>query len=656
MKFANMRAAVQLGLCALGLGLGTPALRAQEGLTAERPPIIPTSAFAKRSPFRSPLLSPDGSKIALIATIGGKTNILAMNSEDNSPVYRLAMEDDSELDWISWAGNNRILFAVGGTDRVYGVEVRYTRLFSLDLTTRQASYIGPKDKGIVGDDVLYVDPDGEYVLLAITRNLTDEPEVWHFPLAEDRLKDSERIVRRKTGVWQWEADNEGIVRLGLGWNNGRLSVRYRSDGDEDFRLIDRFKEEDEGRDEIWSEFKILAGTDEGYVLEPGTSGKLALRRFNFATRQVGEIIQENGDWDIHRASINPEGEPIAAYYTDDIEHVIWLDPAKQNLQEQLQAALGRDDVWIGSRSLDDSRMLVWVSGPTLPGAAFIYFADRKELRLFGALRPELDAKQLAPVRPVNYTARDGTVIRAYLTLPKGREPKGLPLIIMPHGGPYGVRDLLEYNDEVQLLANRGYAVLQPNYRGSSGYGRSFSRLGRGQIGRAMQDDLDDAMDWAVEEGIADPTRVCLVGASYGGYAALWGATRNPERYRCAASFAGVTDWDALLDYDKGFLSRYSGKAWRRRVEGEDDFDLDSVSPANQAVRLTRPVLIAQGKEDTRVPFSQYRKMRKALENAGFDQAEYLEFEEAGHGFDREEDEQLWYDRLLAFLAKHNPAD
>jgi dipeptidyl aminopeptidase/acylaminoacyl peptidase len=263
---------------------------------------------------------------------------------------------------------------------------------------------------------------------------------------------------------------------------------------------------------------------------------------------------------------------------------------------------------------------------------------------------------LAAVKPVTDTARDGALIHAYLTLPKGREPKNLPLIIMPHGGPYGVRDKLDYNDEVQFLANRGYAVLQPNYRGSGGYGDAFEKLGDGQIGRTMQDDLDDAEDWAVKQGIADRNRVCIDGASYGGYAALWGVERNPERYRCAASFAGVTDFNKMLKYDADFFTRSGRKKWNTRVRGDETFDMDSVSPAKQVAKLTRPVLIAHGKRDSRVPFSQFKEMRNALEDAHFAQVDYLVFDKEGHGFDTAEDEQKWYDALDAFLKKYNPAN
>ncbi len=235
-------------------------------------------------------------------------------------------------------------------------------------------------------------------------------------------------------------------------------------------------------------------------------------------------------------------------------------------------------------------------------------------------------------------------------------PHGLPLIVHPHGGPFGIRDTDNYDDWVQLLANRGYAVIQPNFRGSGGYGASFELLGSGQIGRAMQDDLDDAVAHLVREGIVDPARVCMVGASYGGYAAVWAAIRNPEIYRCAASWAGVMHFERQLAHDSNYLfGRTRGRHWDSVDGDQTNFDLDDVSPAVQVARLTRPVLLAHGEKDNRVPFDQYRLMAGRARSEGVP-LETLVLPESGHGFSGVEDEQAWFDALVAFLARHNPAD
>ena len=356
------------------------------------------------------------------------------------------------------------------------------------------------------------------------------------------------------------------------------------------------------------------------------------------------------------ATIGDDGEPVAAYYTDDKPRTVWFDEKMARLQQRLEKALPDQDIAVISRAKDDSSMLVFAGREDDPGS--LYFLDNisNQMKFIENYRPGVSHSYLARPRPITYAARDDTKIRGYLTLPRGRPAKGLPLVILPHGGPYGVRDSLTYDDEVQLLANRGYAVLQPNFRGSGGYGDAFEELGYGQIGRKMQDDVDDAMDWAVKEGIADPKRVCVVGSSYGGFAALWAVIRNPERYLCAASFAGVTDYKKQLRYSGRSLDSEDRKDYREDIIGEDkSFDLDSISPAMQAERLMRPVLLAHGDKDSRVPYSQFKAMRDAAERAGVP-LELLSIPGEGHGFSKPENEQKWYEYLESFLLRHNPPD
>jgi dipeptidyl aminopeptidase/acylaminoacyl peptidase len=282
--------------------------------------------------------------------------------------------------------------------------------------------------------------------------------------------------------------------------------------------------------------------------------------------------------------------------------------------------------------------------------------DRKAGRMDPIAQPftRLANVALAPVSAVHYAARDGLSLPAYLTMPLHRGDKALPLVIMPHGGPFA-RDDWEYDPFVQFLANRGYVVLQPQFRGSTGYGKAFVEKGYGQWGRKMQDDVDDGVDWLVKSGKVDPRRVCIMGASYGGYAALWGAIRNPEKYRCAISFAGVTDIDAILRYDRRSFSapRYF-KRWQTKIAGEDKIDLDTVSPLAQAARLTIPVLIAQGEKDTTVPPRQAHQMVAALTRAHAN-LESVFYKEEAHGFSKPENMADFLRRMDAFLHKHNPS-
>ncbi len=616
-----------------------------------RPDAIPTQHFAARSAYRSFSMSPDGRHLVVEHVLDGKTSLRLLDAATQTAIKQFSLADSQRLDWFRWAGNDKLIMSVSTLGEFYDVPVRLNRLVVRNIVNDQTFMLEVQGRLLWGGDLIHVDDDGEYALVSVQRSLRSDPSVYRYELVPDGER--ERVVRPKGGVWNWYADDAGVVRLGTGWRNGRLRIYYREDSEGDFELVDQLRRNDD-RARYWNVVQIVSGSDQGYVLEEDENGRIGVRLFDYSTGETLETYYQNEDWDVNELWLNRDGTPLAALYTDDRDQIEWFNPDMATLYRQLGDALGLEQLRIVSRSRNNERMLVWGGSEADPGALYMFSPQERRLDLIGNYRPELDFTQLARPVPVRYQARDGLAISAYLTLPRGVEPRRLPLIIMPHGGPFGVRDKLEYNDEVQLLANRGYAVLQPNFRGSGGYGESFFEAGRGQVGRAMQDDIDDAMDWAVGEGLADPDRVCVVGGSYGGFAALWAVMRNPERYACAASWAGVTDWDRLMSYDRRYLGREDAREFRGRIESEE-FDLDQVSPVNHTANLNRPVLLAHGSRDRRVPVSQYNSFESASRDSPVRPVTLL-IEGEGHSFSKAENEQQWYDALIAFLAQHNPPD
>ncbi len=614
------------------------------------PPAIPASQFAGRPSFRNAQLSPDGTMLSFLRHSDGTVALIVTVLDTQKMVRGLAIGDNA-VEWYRWVTDDKLLLSVSMAGTFFKEEVRYTRLMLVELGSDAITPIFHNTQAVEGDNVIHVAEDGSHILLSVQRTVYEYPSV-----VRQELRAGGRfttVQSPRDGVWNWLADDRGVVRMGTGWLSGKLRVYYRRDAAAPLELIARVKETDSA-DRYWDALQIIGGSDEGYVLSEGENGRVGLRRFDFAKREAVETVFEHPEWDLDSATLR-RGKPYAAYWTADRDEVHYFDPADAQQDAALRKALGEGELWITSRSKDGSRMLVHAGSEADPGVLYLYEPAARRLQEVSQYRPALDFRALARPKPVRYTARDGTLIRGYLTLPRGREARGLPLIVMPHGGPFGVRDKLEYNDEVQLLANRGYAVLQPNFRGSGGYGDAFFALGEGEVGRRMQDDLDDAMDWAVAEGIADPKRVCVVGGSYGGYAALWAVLRNPERYACAASWAGVTDWNKMLAYDRRYLTGSASKTWQSRVRGDKTFDLDAVSPYRLAGKLSRPVLLAHGTKDTNVPISQYRLFEKATRTAPVP-PRTLVIEGEGHSFSKPESAQSWFEALDAFLARHNPPD
>ena len=618
---------------------------------AARSPLIPTEELA-RSPFlSSPTMSPDGTK--LLAMIGiGDSSKLGVIYPATGEIVPFATPKGWEVVSHRWAGNGRVLISLGKTVPYAGDEAYMTRLLAVDLATKRVRFVGRTQQGLEGDDVLYVDPEGKWLLLSIQKTIYDWPSVHRVELDGDGFK---QVVPQRDGIWEWYADDSGYVRAGTGIQGGKWTLVYRSPGTATFRNAGSARLDDQRASLGLLRFAL--DSDHGYILSSEKTGRDAIHRFNYATMETGELVFEAPANDVSGFTLTEDGKSVsAAYYTDERDRVAWFDPARKEMQAAIDKAVGTKEAWIVSRDRAGSTFLVLVTGAHDPGSYYIYRPETGVMERLAQLNRKLREYKLARSKPVTYKARDGLDIPAYLTLPSGREAKNLPLIVMPHGGPYGVRDRGDYDPAVQLLANRGYAVLQPNYRGSESYGRAFEEKGSGQWGRAMQDDLDDGMDWLVKQGIADPKRVCIVGSSYGGYAALWGATRNPERYRCAASFAGVTDVPRQLKYSRDFfLNAKSARAWQDRVRGEESFNLKDISPIGQVEKLSVPVLITHGDEDQRVPLKQSSAYAKALEKAGKPH-EYHVYAGEGHGLSASANRKDYFDRLEAFLKKHNPAE
>ncbi len=656
----------------IGLALAGPASAQDDGAAQTAPSaqatsadgwpdLIPTEAFATRNDLRDAKLSPDGRRIAVETVVDGRATIAVFDTDSRALVTRI---DTGRAGWLRsfrWAGNQRLLYSIGGN--AYAKSKRYrmtgqwaTSTMVHDIVTGFSGYVGLAEQGFRGDDILHVDPAGDHVLMSIAAKWKGDPDVWRFSLSGGGIGAAQLVQKRRNGINSWQADTGGVVRLGLrSVDRSDYTFFYRGSAGEDWQRVGKVDKDDRAGADMWDAIGIRPGSDEGYAIMRNAGGRKVLRAFDFRTGTPGKVVFAHPLRDVHHVDLDRDGTLLAAAYVEDTTLHTWLDPELAELQTSLETALGSGQVML-QPAYDGPRLLVEHSDAADPGALYIYTRATKRLDLFDDFKRGVDFAQLAPVRRIAFDARDGTPIEGYLTLPRQPVKKPAPLVIMPHGGPYGVRDTAKYDDDVQLLANRGYAVLQPNYRGSGGLGAAFEDLGIGEVGRRMQDDLDDAMDWAVAQGHADPDRVCMVGGSYGGYASLWAVIRNPERYRCAASWAGVTDWPEQLEYDRDFFERHIVRRWQGQVAGEDKAAaLAAYSPARQVSRLTWPVLLAHGTADWRVPFSQFESLRDAAKAAG-KPVEELVLAGEGHGFSDAVNTRKWYDALLAFLAKHNPSD
>jgi dipeptidyl aminopeptidase/acylaminoacyl peptidase len=437
----------------------------------------------------------------------------------------------------------------------------------------------------------------------------------------------------------------GSVRFGIIYDEGKKrGVLYRGPGDKDFQRVMLGKREEDSIPE-----PIVYRADGSALAFDDSDGRDAIYELALPSFKLGKKLFGDARYDLDGFVPNPALNDLSGIeITDKRDRYEWLDPDLKDLQDGLDKTLGSGNSRIISWSRDRKKLLVHFGIPSTPGALYYWDTAGAEMQRIGWSSDTLKNRDLSPVSTIDYRARDGTEIEAVLTLPRGREPKKLPLIVMPHGGP-AARDSEEYDWWVQFLAEQGYAVIQPNYRGSTGYGKAFLDLGKGEWGLKMQDDLLDAIAYLAKQGIADPKRVCIVGASYGGYAAMRGAQRDGAFYRCAVSYAGISDLGAMLKYDRDLFGKGMIDFWKKQAP-----DFAAVSPKFHAADFGAPILIAHGVADKRVPVKQSRMLASELNKAGKPN-EYLEQKLGDHHFSRAEDRLEFLKRLKAFLDRYNPA-
>ncbi|GAI07043.1 unnamed protein product, partial [marine sediment metagenome] len=338
-----------------------------------------------------------------------------------------------------------------------------------------------------------------------------------------------------------------------------------------------------------------------------------------------------------------------AYFTDK-RHYHFFDQERKELQEDLERRLPGYEVAITDRSRDETKLIIITYSDKGLGAYYFYDLTTGEFRKMIEISPWLEEKYMADMRPIKYTSRDGLTINGYLTLPKGLTPKNLPVVVNPHGGPW-YRDYWGYNPEVQFLANRGYAVLQMNFRGSTGYGRKFWELGFKEWGKKMQDDITDGVNWLIEQGIADPKRIGIYGGSYGGYATLAGLTFTPDLYACGVDYVGISNIISWFKAIPPYWEPMREMFYEMVGDPEKDKELlEAASPLFHVDKIKVPLFIAQGANDPRVPKAESDQMVEALKARGIE-VPYMVKDNEGHGFANEENRFDFYGAMEEFLGE-----
>lgn len=623
---------------------------------AAEPPSV--EAFLKRPTFFDMKISPDGRHLATTVPLDDDKTVLAVLDRVNmKPSAVLQMRGHEHVDDFIWVNDTRLVVSATKKDGMLDQPVPTGELFGVDADGKRTKTLFSYRAG--GDTGSRISkPTTEYATAMLIDTLPDSDEdvlisVTPWMAREGGFSEARRMnintgatrpVTRSPKPRAWlTADRQGNVRLSTSiTTDGVQEVHVRPVSGGDWRPL--------APGQVITPIQFDTDGTHLLVHREEAAGPDGVYRLNVDTGEQ-TLVMRSDVVDPSRPLYGVRhGHVVAMQVDNGMPDVAIIDKEAREarLATAVRNAFPGQFAYITSYTRDGKIGLVHVYSDRNSGEFYLLQLDGMKAEFLAASREWLDPALMSETRPIALKARDGTPLHGYLTLPRGRDAKDLPLVVNPHGGPHGIRDYWGFNEEVQLLASRGYAVLQVNFRGSGGYGRAFEHAGYREWGGKMQDDIADSVRWTIAEGLVDAKRICIYGASYGGYSALMNAARYPDLYQCTIGYVGV--YDLNLMFNEGDISQTMfGRSYLTRVVG--NAGLSAASPVNHADRITMPVMLIHGGEDLRVPQTHADRMRAALRKAGNDPVWLVERRE-GHGFYNMDNRVKLYTQLLAFLDEH----
>jgi len=666
-----LRTSTRRALTALALLLCTCAPLHAAPAASALPPI---ERFFSNPVLADAKLSPNARYLAAIYGAPGRRASLMVIDVQTKTSKLVAGYSDGDIGHFNWVNDNRLVYDITDKEEAPGGLSMAAGLFAVDrdggnlrqLVRRRGTPVPTtgsrndrkllpwhtymlNDQGAQNSDAIYVASD-EYKDLRTgeVRNVN----LLHL----NTLTGLYQTVKRPANVDTWMLDHKGEPRLAMSEENGIRTIHYLDPAQGQWRVLSTFDAYKGGR----YAFTPLGFGSDGtlYASSSGDQDTKAIYTINLGSGKPNPtpLVVAPG-YDLTGKLIRSGDKVLGVQIRTDSDRTVWFDPAMEAVQKKLDAALrgtvnlisfpsGNHSEWALVKSFADVRPLMY----------YVYNIRTGELDKVGDTYPGIDPASMGEQDPVRYKARDGMEIPALLTLPAGGA-KNVPLVVLVHGGPYVRGTTWGWDPETQFLASRGYAVLEPEYRGSTGYGSTHFRAGWKQWGLAMQNDIADGARWAIAQGIADPKRICIAGASYGGYAALMGLVNDPDLYKCGINWVGVTDINLMYDGHWSFMSDLS-EEWKQygmpQLVGDqvkDAAQLNATSPIQQAARIKAPLLMAYGGSDHRVPIYHGRKFLDAVKPHN-KQVEWIEYQDEGHGWSLPQTRVDFWSKVEKFLDKN----
>jgi len=597
---------------------------------------IPLKDFFKNPEKTGYTISPDGEYLAYLAPYENRLNIFVQKIGSEEAI-RVTSVTERDIANYFWKGNNRIIYLKdkNGNENFH--------IFSVDIKGNNHKDLTPFEN-VKANLIDELEENNSEILVGLNKKNIEVFDAYRL-----NAETGELILAAENpgNISGWITDHDGKIRAAITTDGVNNSVLYKENEESQFRTIltTTFKE---------NLTPLFFTFDNKYVYAASNlkTDKSVILKYDIANGKELETLYEHPDVDVSSLGFSKKRKVLTTITFTTWKHErVFLDDEMKKIYERLNKELGSYEIFISSINKDENKFIIRTYSDRSLGAYYFYDKNTYILEKLTEVSPWIDENEMAEMKPISYNSRDGLNINGYLTLPKNSEQKNLPVVVNVHGGPW-VRDSWTYNPEVQFLANRGYAVLQVNYRGSTGYGKEFWQKSFKQWGRTMQDDLTDSVNWLIKQGIADPKRVGIYGGSYGGYATLAGLTFTPDVYACGVDYVGVSNLFTFMKSIPPYWKPYLEMLYEMVGNPESDKELmEAASPAFHVDKIKVPLFIAQGRMDPRVNVNESDQVVEALKKRGIE-VPYMVKDNEGHGFHNEENRFDFYEAMEKFLAKH----
>lgn len=618
---------------------------------------VPLEEFAKLPLYGNLKISPTGDYIAAtVRNDAGESSLIIMRLRSNEITAQIRGYGRDFITNFIWANDERVVVWLGRKFGSLDAPFQTDDMVAVDWNGKRQEWLFGRGKraGGVFDrtyrvaSLLHKLPeDDDHILISVNDYANVQGSYTQVLKLDIYSGRTSRVTTAPARGAQIVVDNDGRVRVAVSTNpDNKNAIAIHLREGKRWQLMGEYH----GREGSIRPISYTPDNTLLYMLDNRETDTDSLYLFGPGSSEQ-ELLFQHDVVDINDIEFAPDGALIGVYTEPDYPHFSIIDsdqPMSQWIADVREILRGYR-VRLTSTTDDGKLAIFRASSDKDPPRYYLFDTEMKQLAQIVSVLPGIDATLMRPMEPYVLKVRDGTTVYAYLTRPDDSDGP-FPMIVLPHGGPHGVRDFWAFNADVQMLASRGYAVLQVNYRGSGGYGRSFLYSGYGKWGTEMQNDVTDATLWAIDAGFAAKDRICIYGGSYGGYAAMMGGVREPDLYQCIIAYVGV--YDLELMFEKGDIpTRDSGLVFLKEAVGEDKEDLRARSPVHNLDKLKAPVFIVHGGEDFRVDIEHAYRLRKGLEKLG-KPYEWLVKPKEGHGFYKPENRLEFYERMLAFLEKH----